>query len=692
MGKTGKGASKGGGKGASKGGGKGASQGGGKTAAKQAKKAKQEKLAERRAEKQAKRGKSAADIDTIGEDDLDAILEQYRTEWAQTHANAEERTGTVPSRRANATLTPCPLGNDLWLYGGEYFDGDTCAFYQDLFRYIPEKNEWRSYASATQPGPRSAHQMVATPAAGGLLWCFGGEFASTKQTSFHHYRDLWVYSIADRVWEKVETKVRPCARSGHRMAMWKHMIVLFGGFVDTGVRIWVFDTLEYKWKEIRQDDLRRPSARSGFSFLPTPEGLVLYGGYCKKYVKGQRAQGIALDDAWMLHMDEDLAHVAWTKRRRVGYAPNPPRSGCTMAYWANRSTGVLFGGVTDTEQDEESMDSTFWNDLYGYQLPGTGRWISLNLRRPKKRTNGGHMDRDAGDDDPWYSLPLVRYNAMLAVQRNTLFIYGGIYESGDREYTLDDFYTIDLAKMNQVMEWHEEDDDDDDDDDDDGDDDDDDDDDDGDDDDGDDDDGDDDDDGNDGDDDGDDDDGDDDDGDDDDDDSDRNTNEREVDSYAGEREPEGVETNEEAHAQAETTLADLPEPDDPEMLAERAERARQLALRDEATAFIGVAKDANRTERDVLSTPAPGEVLQTFYLRTKHYWASLAHEQSDGASRGKQLRRDGFDLAEKRYLAYKPILEEQIERIRLEADVDEGDGTASVRRAGGPGVESRNRR
>lgn len=296
--------------------------------------------------------------------------------------------------------------------------------------------------------------MVASPASGGQLWCFGGEFASAKQTNFHHYRDLWVYSIAERAWDKIETKVRPSARSGHRMAMWKHYIVLFGGFVDTGVRttylqdLWIFDTLEYKWQEIKQNDLRRPSARSGFSFLPTPDGIVLYGGYCKKYVKGQRTQGLALDDAWLLQMDEDTSKIQWIKRRKIGYAPNPPRSGCTMALWANRNMGVLFGGVTDTEHDEESMESTFWNDLYGYQLAGMGRWISLNLRIPKKK-KASKVDADdevASDnenDDPSIMLPLTRYNTMLAVQRNTLYMYvhirksdlpgryGGIFESGD---------------------------------------------------------------------------------------------------------------------------------------------------------------------------------------------------------------------------------------------------------------------
>lgn len=68
------------------------------------------------------------------------------------------------------------------------------------------------------------------------------------------------------------------------------------------------------------------------------------------------------------------------------------------------------------------------------------------------------------------------------------------------------------------------------------------------------------------------------------------------------------------------------------------------AFRHEATAFMGVSKDPNRTEEDVLSTPAPGEVLQTFYLRTKQYWASRAFQKSEGESRGKQLRRDGFDV------------------------------------------------
>ena len=69
------------------------------------------------------------------------------------------------------------------------------------------------------------------------------------------------------------------------MAMWKHYIVLFGGFYDPGIKsedrkrvvidvvayiphlpanylndLWLFDTQEYKWRQIEfKDNDRKPS-------------------------------------------------------------------------------------------------------------------------------------------------------------------------------------------------------------------------------------------------------------------------------------------------------------------------------------------------------------------------------------------------------------------------------------------------
>jgi len=84
----------------------------------------------------------------------------------------------------------------------------------------------------------------------------------------------------------------------------------------------------------------------------------------------------------------------------------------------------------------------------------------------------------------------------------------------------------------------------------------------------------------------------------------------------------------------------------------------------QATAFMGVSKDTTRSAEDIISTPEPGESLAIFYARSRkfhsnpslpfgvnylggEYWTQKAHAVSD--NRGKQLRRDGFSFAEERY-------------------------------------------
>lgn len=285
----------------------------------------------------------------------------------QAHAVTEEVQSGAPSRRVNATFTSA--GDFLYLIGGEYFDGGKAYFYNDTFRYSPDKNEWRQYTCPTAPAPRSAHAAVVLPKDGGSIWIFGGEFASQSQTTFHHYKDLWSFSLKDHSWAKVETKGGPSARSGHRMAVWKQYIVLFGGFHDLGIRtsylsdLWLFDTDTYKWKQIEMRDTdRAPGARSGFSMIACPEGVLVHGGYRKEFTKGSKPVGVALDDTWMLHMDAvDPTKLKWERKKKAGYAPTT-RSGCSMTLWASKNMGVLFGGVHD-EEDEDDIKSVFYNDL-----------------------------------------------------------------------------------------------------------------------------------------------------------------------------------------------------------------------------------------------------------------------------------------------------------------------------------------
>ena len=49
-------------------------------------------------------------------------------------------------------------------------------------------------------------------------------------------------------------------------------------------------------------------------------------------------------------------------------------------------------------------------------------------------------------------MPHARFNAQLAVQDDVLYIYGGTYEKGDREFTFDEMYAVDLGKLDGVKE------------------------------------------------------------------------------------------------------------------------------------------------------------------------------------------------------------------------------------------------
>jgi hypothetical protein len=61
---------------------------------------------------------------------------------------------------------------------------------------------------------------------------------------------------------------------------------------------------------------------------------------------------------------KDLLTLKWERRKRpsTAYAPSL-RSGSTMALWPGKGMGILFGGVTDDDTSEETLESVFWNDL-----------------------------------------------------------------------------------------------------------------------------------------------------------------------------------------------------------------------------------------------------------------------------------------------------------------------------------------
>ena len=67
-------------------------------------------------------------------------------------------------------------------------------------------------------------------------------------------------------------------------------------------------------------------------------------------------------------------------------------------------------------------------------------------------------NRDEGDAEEIVQKPVIwemphpRFNAQLTVQDDTLYIYSGTFEKGDREFTFDEMWSIDLGKLDGVKE------------------------------------------------------------------------------------------------------------------------------------------------------------------------------------------------------------------------------------------------
>jgi hypothetical protein len=258
----------------------------------------------------------------------------------------------------------------------------------------------------------------------------------------------------------------------------------------------------------------KPDARSSFSFLPHDSGAVLYGGYSrvKATLAGKQMKGggqsqrnvlkpVIHQDCFFLRIlqppvdaqPQTPPNVRWERRKRPANPPNPPRAGATMVH--HRGRGILFGGVHDVEESEEGINSEFFNGLFAWNFE-RNRFFPLSLRRPrisphKPQANerGNRRGRGQANEDellrnlaaletgksldesgdicndqqkflPTHSelptkrtlmeLPHPRFNAQLAVQGDVLFIYGGTFEKGDREYTFDEMYAVDLGKLDGV--------------------------------------------------------------------------------------------------------------------------------------------------------------------------------------------------------------------------------------------------
>ncbi|SIO73651.1 Galactose oxidase central domain [Babesia microti strain RI] len=331
----------------------------------------------------------------------------------------------TPSPRNNATLTLIN-NNELFLFGGEYCNGNIFNLYNDSYIYDLNVNKWSLIKCNNKPKPRCSHQIVKY---NDVLFMFGGEFATKNE--YFHYNDLWTFTLTNKTWIEIKTNgTIPSGRSGHKMGIWNDNIILFGGFYDTNYEckyhndLYLYNIKSNTWSKLESIN-PGPIPRSASIFSIKDNILFIYGGYSKI-----NDIGIAHSDTWttdLQHMATNGNKIVWEKRKLSG---EPPRAEICYGNCVNDGVVYLFGGIRDINDD---MDSIFYNDLFTIN-PQNRKWINLyRTAQPESLDSLKFNDKTS-------NFPIERANSLLAYSNNVLYVYGGIREFKKTDVILSDMW------------------------------------------------------------------------------------------------------------------------------------------------------------------------------------------------------------------------------------------------------------
>ncbi|KAL9262161.1 Kelch domain-containing protein [Drosera capensis] len=266
-------------------------------------------------------------------------------------------------------------------------------------------------------------------------------------------------------------------------------------------------------------------------------------------------------------------------------------------------------------------DAEFEDGLNDVTLD-VGTKASIDICGSASKDEDRRMECDVA---PEVVKPCGRINSCLAIGKDILYLYGGMMEHKDREITLDDLYTLNLNKLD---EWR----------------------------------------------------------------CIIPASESEwVEASEDEDDDDDEEDDDDDGSGASNSEESDAEDDDVE---DQKDDAGPVKFGDAVALIRGEGKTLRRKEKrarieqiraslglsDSIRTPMPGETLRDFYKRTNTYWQMAAYEHTEHT--GKELRKDGFDLAEARYKELKPILDE-LAKLEEEQKAEEQEVAESSSRKGG---------
>ncbi|TGZ54805.1 Kelch domain-containing protein [Temnothorax longispinosus] len=421
--------------------------------------------------------KQKKELAAIGEDDIEKIVAEIEKEEARRQCIKEVVVDT-PLRRVNFTLTAHPFKDELIMLGGEFHDGRQTIVYGDMFIYNINKREWTLVKAPGAPPPRCGHQAVATANHGGELWVFGGEFTSPSESQFYHYRDLWSskWPISQKraqngAREETANSVAPTPRSGCILLPTPdNKVLLYGGYskekVKKNIELGCIhddmflltqadknDVTKYKWVSVKQTGIRI-SPRCGATatlIQPAANQAFVFGGVYDDDGDDEEEDlcGTFYNDLFVLDLEKlhwrvvtltgkrETTLTGGTEKRRRRRR-NQREESCEEAEQSNDSDEEVIEDLSNSVQSTVIVDDDgIFTVTIGSTEPSTSSSSSLQP-----------ISTVTSDKETKF-LPLPRINAGMATKHNILYLYGGIMEEGDRQYTFSDFYSLDCRRLDE---------------------------------------------------------------------------------------------------------------------------------------------------------------------------------------------------------------------------------------------------
>ncbi|KAH9129334.1 hypothetical protein AeMF1_000620 [Aphanomyces euteiches] len=397
----------------------------------------------------------------------------------------------------------------LYIFGGEFATADQFYHYRDLWRLDLKTNSWECLEGKGGPSPRSGHRMTVWR---NYLVVFGGFYEAARETKW--FNDLFLFNFADLKWKKITFpvhKATPAPRSGCQLAVMASTdtIFMYGGYakvknVDEKAEgkvytdIWalhmapIIKNQDPTWERLSRKG-HPPTPRSGATMTVYKNRAILFGGVFDEEGRRHELKSVFYNDMFAY----DMERKRWYEYKlRSKKEPGKRRRKKKVAGNGNDDDDddgddeSPSDGDSDAEDEEEAKEEAKRQNQFGYvgedgsivyidddeeekeeeksEKPVVEADIALEEESKEEEvdeveallapsttdTTEASVAANAEEEPaaPPQRMPLPRINPALIVRGNTFYVYGGVLEDGDREITLDDCWSLDLKRMDEWVE------------------------------------------------------------------------------------------------------------------------------------------------------------------------------------------------------------------------------------------------